>query len=261
MHSKPNLVIRNLQKYYKRFPALGGVSFEVMPGEILALLGPNGAGKTTTLRCISGLLQPSAGEIFVCDVDVLRDPLNAKRQLAYVPEVPAPYDLLTLREQLEFIARAYSLEDASPRIDEILERFDLTGKRNELCVNLSKGMKQKVALATAFIRDPGLILLDEPLIGIDPKAARELKDLVLERAKSGTAFVVSTHMLDTAERLASRMVILNRGVIIAEGSLEQLNALARVKEGATLEEIFLRLTHSELEPEEAEEISKILTPE
>lgn len=236
------LRLDRLSRYFKKLAAVSDLSLSLEAGEIVALLGPNGAGKTTALRCIAGLLQPTSGTIEVAGINVAANPIEAKRSLAYVPEVPAPYDLLTVEEQLQFITRAYGLKSASSEITKLLERFELDGKRREFCVTLSKGMKQKLALACAFVRRPALYLLDEPLIGIDPRGAKELKDLVVERSREGSAIVVSTHMLDTAERLASRMMILDRGRLLAEGSLKDLHEEARLGSVATLEEVFLKLT-------------------
>ncbi len=236
-------------KYYKDFLAVNEVSFEVKSGEILGLLGPNGAGKTTILRSICGIVQPTDGRIVVDGVDISINEEEAKRKLAFVPEVPTPYEMLTVYEHLRFIAMAYdTMDDFEARADELMRRFDLVEKKNELVLSLSKGMKQKLAIACAFIHEAKVILLDEPLIGIDPKGARELKDLIADTKKRGESVLISTHMLDTAERLCDRVIIIRRGEIVAEGSVSELVERAHMGAEASLEDVFLSLT------EEAENV-------
>jgi ABC-2 type transport system ATP-binding protein len=236
------LRIEGLTKLFGALAAVRQVSFRVDGGEIVGLLGPNGAGKTTTLRCVASILQPTAGRILLGGHDLALETEAAKRCLAYVPELPNPYEMLTVMEHLRFVAAAYDTEDELPRAEELLKRLDLWEKRNDLAATLSKGMRQKLACACAFIHRPRLLCFDEPLIGIDPKGVRELKDLLMERRAAGDAVLVSTHMLDTAERLCDRVIIMHRGEVLAEGTVAELHEQARMGASASLEDVFLRLT-------------------
>ena len=238
------LEITGLTKRFGRFEAVRDLTFSVSGGEIVGLLGPNGAGKTTTIRCIASLLRPTAGQVRIGGFDLETHPQDAKRALAYVPEVPNPYEMLTVWEHLRFIAAAYDAEDEMTRAEAVLKRLDLWEKRGELGANLSKGMKQK--LACAFVHRAQVFCFDEPLIGLDPKGARELKEMLRESREAGAAVLVSTHMLDTAERLCDRVIIMDWGAVVEQGTMDDLHA--RVTMGATLEEMFLHLT--ERAPEE-----------
>ena len=242
----PLLQIAGLSKRFGRTEAVRDLTFSVGGGEIVGLLGPNGAGKTTTIRCIASILQPTAGQIRIGGFDLESHAEDAKRCLAYVPEVPSPYEMLTVMEHLRFVAAAYDTEDEMPHAEAVLKRLDLWDKRSELGANLSKGMKQKLACACAFVHRARVFCFDEPLIGLDPKGARELKEMLREARDGGAAVLVSTHMLDTAERLCDRVIIMDRGAVVEQGTMDDLHA--RVTMGATLEEMFLRLT--EREPEE-----------
>ncbi|MHB0912538.1 MAG: ABC transporter ATP-binding protein [Armatimonadota bacterium] len=237
------LEIRDLVKYYGKVCAVDGVGFTVQDGEILGLLGPNGAGKTTILRSVAGILQPTSGRIVVDGHDLAADEDGAKRALAFVPEVPNPFEMLTVYEHLRFVAMAYdTLDKFDERAEQLLDRFDLADKRNDLVLTLSKGQKQKLAVACAFVHEARVILFDEPLIGIDPKGARELKDLMLAARGLGCSILVSTHMLDTAEHLCDRVLIIDNGKKVAEGTLAEINERAQMGESATLEDMFLKLT-------------------
>ncbi len=236
------LRIEGLTKTFSKFYAVNQLSFRVNGGEIVGLLGPNGAGKTTTIRCITSILQPTAGRITLDGHDIVTQTEEAKRCLAYVPEVPNPYDMLTVMEHLRFVAAAYSAEEEMIHAEEILKRLDLWEKRNELGANLSKGMKQKLACACAFIHRPKIYCFDEPLIGIDPKGGRELKNMLQERRAAGDAVLVSTHMLDTAERLCDRVIIMNRGKVVEQGTMDELHERVKIGSNATLEDMFLQLT-------------------
>lgn len=237
------LKVEGLVKYYKRHLAVDSLSFEVGNGEIVGLLGPNGAGKTTILRCVTGIVQMTEGTVEVDGVNLATNEEEVKRRIAFVPEVPTPYELLTVWEHLRFIAMAYQTMDCFEKnVEALLERFDLAEKRNDLVLSLSKGMKQKLAIACAFIHDARVILLDEPLIGIDPKGARELKDMLTGTRDDGGSILISTHMLDTAEHLCDRIIILSRGVVVAEGTLDELHQRAKMGTDASLEDVFLTLT-------------------
>jgi len=237
------LKVTNLTKYYKRKLAVDNVSFEVNDGEIIGLLGPNGAGKTTILRCVTGIIQATEGNIEVDGFTLAEQEEEVKRRIAFVPEVPTPYELLTVTEHLRFIAMAYqTLEHFDERATELMRRFDLYDKRDDLVLSLSKGMKQKLAIACAFIHEARILLLDEPLIGIGPKGVHELKDMIFTAKQDGKSVLISTHMLDTAERLCDRIIILRSGSKVAEGTLEELHQRAKMGEDATLEDVFLTLT-------------------
>ena len=244
------LHIDHLSKSYGDFQAVKGLSLRVDGGEIVGLLGPNGAGKTTTIRCITSVLQPTEGRITVNGHDIVREPEAAKREMAYVPEVPQPYEMLTVWEHLRFTAAVYGVPDAMHSDAEmLLRRLDLWEKRHDLASSLSKGLKQKLACACAFLHRPRFLCFDEPLIGIDPKGARELKNMLSERRDAGDAVLVSTHQLDTAERLCDRVIILNRGRVVAQGTMDELHAArSGADEGETLEDIFLRLTEEDVAP-------------
>jgi ABC-2 type transport system ATP-binding protein len=248
------LEISGLTKRYQGLVALSNLSFCVASGEIVGLLGPNGAGKTTCLRCIAGIIRPGSGHIVVGGCDLSIQEREAKRLLAFVPEQPNPYETLTVYEHLRFIALAYdTMEDFDVRAEKLLSRFDLAEKRNELVGTLSKGMRQKLTIACAFIHRAQLFLFDEPLIGLDPRGARELKALIVDAAKSdGAAVLISTHMLDTAQNLCDRIVILRKGEKVADGALADLRDHANARRDATLEDIFLSLTGEEKESAESQ---------
>lgn len=241
------LEVHNLTKRYRKFTALSDLSFSVAGGEIVGLLGPNGAGKTTSLRCISGIVRPTGGRVLIGGFDLATQEREAKRLLAFVPEQPNPYEMLTVWEHLKFIALAYSITDGfEERAEYLLERFALLPKRNELVATLSKGMRQKLTIACAFLHRARVLLFDEPLIGLDPQGARELRQKIAEAAREdGAAVLVSTHMLDTAQTLCDRVLILRQGTKIAEGTLDDLRGQLQASEDASLEDVFLSLTTEE----------------
>jgi ABC-2 type transport system ATP-binding protein len=240
------LDVRSLSKRYRKFDALSDLSFTVSSGEIVGLLGPNGAGKTTSLRCIAGIVRPTSGSIFINGSDLLAGgeaERDAKRRVAFVPEQPNPYELLTVWEHLKFVALAYeTTEGFDERAADLLVRFDLAAKRDALVGTLSKGMRQKLTIACAFIRHAMVFLFDEPLIGLDPKGARELREQLVAARDAGAAILVSTHMLDTAQTLCDRIIILRQGRMVAEGTLDALRERAQATGFASLEEIFFTLT-------------------
>ncbi len=236
------LEVTNLYKSFRHVRAVDGLSLHVQAGEIVGLLGPNGAGKTTTLRCICGILRPDAGHIVVGGYNLATQEEQAKRLIAFIPEVPNPYELLTVREHIQFTAMCYGTMDVfRTRIEELLNRFELKSKENALVATLSKGMKQKLAVACAFVHEARVFLCDEPLIGIDPRGQHELKSELQRLRDSGCAILVSTHQLDTAERLCDRVIIMQAGRKLAEGTLDELRAQAQMAD-STLEQVFLRLT-------------------
>jgi len=238
------LAVRGLRKVYQR-PAVDGLDLTVRAGEFYALLGPNGAGKTTTLRMVSGLLRPDAGAISIFGIDALKQPTAAKQITAWVSDEPMIYDKLTPLEYLAFVAGLWSIapDAAEKTARELLGWLELMPNADERCEGFSKGMRQKVALAGALVHDPRLIILDEPLTGLDAHAARLVKDVLLERARQGCTVIMTTHILEVAERMAERIGVISQGKLIAEGTLDELRSHAG-SGGTSLEEVFLTLVGS-----------------
>lgn len=236
----PALCLSGLVKSFGR-PAVDGLDLTVRRGELYALLGPNGAGKTTTLRMVTGLLAPDAGHVEVLGIDLARDPAGAKRGMAYLPDDPLLYGKLKPTEYLEFVAGLWGIraQDAEPRARRLLDWLDLTKHAHELTEGFSRGMKQKLALAGALIHEPQLLILDEPLTGLDAAAARQVKDLLVSHVEGGGTVILTTHILEVAERLAQRIGIIRQGRLIAEGTLAELRE--RTQAGS-LEDVFLHLT-------------------
>lgn len=240
------LEVRELCKDYRSGKqwnrAVDHLSFQIHQGEIVGLIGPNGAGKTTALRCIGGIIGPTSGQILINGFDVVEDQSKAKQGLAYVPEVPSLYELLTVEEHLRFVAMCFdTIEEFERRVDELLERYSLSDKRGELVATLSKGMKQKLSIACAMVHRANMFLFDEPLIGIDPEGVAEIKAEFFRQRDAGASILVSTHLLDTAERLCDRILILRKGQKLFEGSMEELRSRSGQSD-ATLERLFLDLT-------------------
>jgi ABC-2 type transport system ATP-binding protein len=229
-----------LSKHFGR-PAVDALDLTVRQGELYALLGPNGAGKTTTLRMVAGLLAPDAGSVEIFGIDLAANPAGAKQKIAYLPDDPMLYAKLKPTEYLEFVAGLWGIEaaDAEPRARRLLDWLDLSKHAHELTEGFSRGMKQKLALAGALIHEPQLLILDEPLTGLDAAAARQVKDLLLEHVRGGGTVVLTTHILEVAERLAQRIGIIEHGRLIAQGTLDELRSQT---EGGTLEDVFLQLT-------------------
>ena len=241
------LELRGLKKRFDR-PAVDGLDLTVRGGEFYALLGPNGAGKTTTLRMVAGLLEPDAGEISIFGVDARRDPVAAKRLVAWVSDEPMIYEKLTPFEYLEFVAGLWSLDAATAEAQAraLFDWLGLAPHAHERCQGFSKGMRQKVALAGALVHDPRLIILDEPLTGLDAGSARQVKEVFAERVRQGVTVIMTTHILEVAERMAERIGVLARGRLIAEGTLDELRRQAG-KAGSSLEEVFLDLVAEQVE--------------
>jgi len=238
-----SIVVEDYQKSYGNFVAVADVSFRVERGQILGLAGPNGAGKTTTLRAIAGIIAPSHGRITVAGYDIATHPVQAKQRLAYVPDDPRLFDRLTVWEHWQFTAAAYGLREWKTLGEQLLERLELVEKRDSLTTDLSRGMKQKVAIGCAYLHQPEAILLDEPLTGLDPRGIRTMKDMIREYAKRGTTFIVSSHLLNLLEDLVDRVLILHRGEVLLHQSLPDLRQRLMSREPPeTLEELFLRLT-------------------
>ena len=249
-----SIEVEDYHKLYGDTVAVQGVSFRIEPGEILGLIGPNGAGKTTTLRALAGILTPTRGRIVISGHDMATDPVAAKQALCYVPDDPKLFDSLTVWEHLRFIASAYRLDPGwTARAEGLLTQFELTEKRGALAAELSRGMRQKVAIACGYLHDPTSILLDEPLTGLDPRGIRTMKRTVQERAANGSAVMVSSHLLSLVEDICTSVLMFHRGRVILSGRLDELAAQAEAEgRRETLEDLFLRLTESEGEPAEAE---------
>jgi ABC-2 type transport system ATP-binding protein len=244
---------RSLVKRYGDKVAVNNVSFEVYGGEVFGFLGPNGAGKTTTIKMIVGLLQPTSGIVKVAGFDVQAQALAAKAASGYVPDTPNLYAKLTGRELLQFVGDLYSLErgQAARRAEELLHMFDLTEAADDTFDSYSHGMQQKTALAVALIHDPKVLILDEPTVGLDPKSARLIKDILRRMADRGAAVMLSTHILEIAERMCDRIGIINKGELVAVGTMDELRQLGQTAQ-SSLEDIFLSLTGGAEEAEMAE---------
>jgi ABC-2 type transport system ATP-binding protein len=240
------LEIRGLQKRFDR-AVVDRLDLAVSPGEFYMLLGPNGAGKTTTLRMVSGLLRPDEGTISVFGIDALADPVGAKRLIGWLSDEPMIYDKLTPTEYLEFVAGLWSVEAeiAERRARDLIGWLGLEKHAHERCEHFSRGMRQKVALAGALVHEPKLIILDEPLTGLDAGSARLVKDVLLERVRAGCAIIMTTHILEIAERMGDRIGVISDGQLIAEGTLRELRS--RMGSGdSTLEEMFLAIVGRDL---------------
>ncbi len=234
------LNIEGLEKNFDR-PVVRGLQLRVKAGEFYALLGPNGAGKTTILRMVAGLLRPEAGSISVFGIDTRKDPIGAKSIIAWVSDEPMVYDRLTPYEYLEFVAGLWGIDarSAQTRATELIDWLGLTPHAHQRCGGFSKGMLQKVALAGALVHDPKLIILDEPLTGLDAGSARQVKQVLLDKVKQGVTVIMTTHILEVAERMAERIGVINHGRLVAEGTLAELRT--QIGRETTLEEIFLDL--------------------
>lgn len=237
------VVLKNVVKSFGNISAVSNVELEIKPGEIFGLLGPNGSGKSTAMKMLLGLVQPDAGTVEVFGVDVKRDPVAVKRQVGYVPESPRLYEFLTGLEYLDFIGDVFGMttEEKKERISEYLKALDLEGREGDMISGYSQGMKQKVALVAALLHKPRLLILDEPLNGLDPKSARIVKDLLHELRTQGVTTLMSTHVLEIAEAICDRIAIMYQGRILALGSMDELRQKASLP-GSGLEDVFLKLT-------------------
>lgn len=231
------LKVSNLTKHFDKVIAVEDMSLEVDAGEVGVLLGPNGAGKSTTIKSVAGLLR-FKGEIEICGYQ--NKSMEAKRIFGYVPETPALYDTLTVSEHLNFIAKAYSLEEYEELLENLLERFDLADKKDKLGKELSKGMQQKVSICCALLIQPKVILLDEPMIGLDPKAIRELKKIFIELREKGCTVLISTHIIDSIEEVWDKVLIMNEGKIVVSRTRKELE-----ESNENLEGLFFEVTGGE----------------
>lgn len=239
------LSTRLLTKRYGSLTAVEDLDLEVGAGELFGFLGPNGAGKTTTIKMLVGLLRPTSGSARVAGVDIMAEPEQAKARIGYVPDAATLYDKLSAREFLEFSGDLYHVERRlrDRRIETLLKLFDLLERGNDFLSGYSRGMRQKVSLAAALLHDPQVLFLDEPTVGLDPQSARQMKDILQDFCKEGKTVFMSTHILEIAERMCTRLAIINRGRLVAMGSLQELRHMVG-QDGQSLEQIFLELTGS-----------------
>lgn len=235
--------VTGLSKTFGTFTAVRDLSFSVRPGEVLGLVGPNGAGKTTTLRAIAGIIPPTTGRVRLAGYDLATEPLAAKRTLAFFTDEPRLFDYLTVRQHLNFVARLYGVADHEKVAQPLLEELEIADRLDSLPGELSRGMKQKLAIACGLLHSPQVLIFDEPLTGLDPLGIRRMKDSILKRARAGAAIILSSHLLHLLEEVCSHVLILKRGEKIADGTLAEIRAqFGNGDSGANLEDVFIRAT-------------------
>jgi len=251
--------VEGLTKLYGEFTAVNELSFSIQPGEVVGLVGPNGAGKTTTLRCLAGIIPPTRGTVRVCGHDLATDALAAKKQLAFFTDEPRLFDYLTVWQHLNFVARIYQVADYENIGKELLEELELANKREALPGELSRGMKQKLAIACGLLHSPRMIFFDEPLTGLDPIGIRRMKNSILKRAREGAAIIISSHLLHLVEEISSRILILKDGKKVIDGTLAEVALKFSGSTGDdSLEEIFFRAT-AEIRPPAAPPVLPVET--
>ncbi len=235
--------VTSLTKRYGTFTAVNGLSFTVRPGEVLGLVGPNGAGKTSTLRCLAGIIPASGGKVRITGHDIAAEPVAAKRALAFFPDEPRLFDYLTVRQHLNFVARIYGVANHAAIAQPLLEELEIAEKADQLPGELSRGMKQKLAIACGLLHAPKVMFFDEPLTGLDPLGIRRMKDSIVKRAREGASVVLSSHLLHLLEEVCSHVLILKKGEKIADGTLAEVSArFSNGEADVSLEEIFIRAT-------------------
>lgn len=235
--------VQGLTKLYGQFVAVNELSFAVRPGEALGLVGPNGAGKTTTLRCLTGIIPPTKGDIRICEQDLVQSPIEAKKQLAFFSDEPRLFDYLTVWQHLVFTARVYQVANFEPLAEQLLSELELTDKKHVLPAELSRGMKQKLGIACGLLHSPRVMYFDEPLTGLDPYGIRRMKDSILRRVREGAAVVISSHLLHLVEEICTHVLILKKGLKVADGTMDEIKQrFLRSSEGNNLEEVFFRAT-------------------
>jgi ABC-2 type transport system ATP-binding protein len=235
--------IAGLSKAYGDVMAVRDLSFSVRQGEVLGLVGPNGAGKTTTLRTMAGIIPPTAGAVFIGGHDIAKEPIQAKRRLAFFSDEPRLFDYLTVNQHLTFVARVYGVADYQQTGQQLLEELEIAGKADKLPVELSRGMKQKLAIACGLLHSPTVMIFDEPLTGLDPLGIRRMKDSILRRARAGAAVVLSSHLLHLLEEVCSHVLILKKGERIAYDTMARVHAqFSNGDPNASLEDVFIRAT-------------------
>ena len=237
------IAVEHFTRTYGSFTAVDDLSLTVGSGEIVGLIGPNGAGKTTTLRSLAGILRPTSGRVRIDGHDIIEDPLEAKRRLAFMPDEPHLFEYLTVDEHLRLVARLYGVTDFARRSAVLIEELELKGKEQSLPGELSRGMRQKVIIACGLVREATTLLFDEPLTGLDPLGIRRMRETIVARGRAGAAILLSSHLLHLVEEICTRVIIVDRGNKIADGTVEELRARADLAEaGSNLEQIFLRVT-------------------
>jgi ABC-2 type transport system ATP-binding protein len=240
--------VEGLEKLYGDFPAVRGLSFRVEPGEVLGLVGPNGAGKTTTIRSIAGIIIPSRGRITIGEHDLAKEAVAAKSVLAFIPDEPHLFDYLTVEEHLRFVGRLYQVADVEQRIPGLLDELELSTRRSALPGELSRGMKQKLAIACGLLHTPRALLLDEPLTGLDPVGIRRMKSTIVRRAEAGAAVILSSHLLHLVEEICTRVLVMSGGRAVAFGTIAEIVASRPALAGRRLEDVFLALIGPDSEP-------------
>ena len=243
--------VHDLTRHYGSFPAVHRISFDVAAGEVLGLVGPNGAGKTTTLRCLSGIIAPTMGTVTIAGHDMQKNPVRAKHALAFIPDEPHLFDHLTVEEHLRFVARLYGVPDAAQRIGPLLEELEIAEKRTALSTELSRGMKQKLAIACGLLHDPSVLVLDEPLTGLDPAGMRRMRTTIASRARAGAAVILSSPLLPLVEELCTKLFVIRKGECVAYGTLDEIVVAHPELAGCSLEDVFLALTGSDAGAEPA----------
>ena len=235
--------VTGLSKVFGTFTAVRDLSFAVRPGEVLGLVGPNGAGKTTTLRAIAGIIPPTTGQVHLAGHDLLAQPTQAKRVLGFFTDEPRLFDYLTVRQHLNFVARLYAVADHEAIAQPLLEELEIADRLDSLPAELSRGMKQKLAIACGLLHSPQVLMFDEPLTGLDPLGIRRMKDSIMKRAKAGAAIILSSHLLHLLEEVCSHVLILKRGEKIADGTIAEIRArFGNGDSNANLEDVFIRAT-------------------
>ncbi|HUJ45024.1 MAG TPA: ABC transporter ATP-binding protein [Opitutaceae bacterium] len=234
--------VSNLTKCYGDFTAVRDLSFGVQPGEVMGLVGPNGAGKTTTLRCCTGVIPPTRGAVRISGVDLAADPVAAKRHLAFFPDEPRLFDHLTVWQHLVFVARLYGVADFAARAQPLLADLEMADKRELLPGELSRGMKQKLAIACGLLHSPRVVFFDEPLTGLDPAGIRRMKDTMRRLGRGGAAVIISSHLLSLLEEVCTHVLILKQGEKVADGSLDEVRRRFAEQPDASLEDVFFKAT-------------------
>jgi ABC-2 type transport system ATP-binding protein len=235
--------VEHFGRVYGAFTAVDDLSFDVAAGEIVGLIGPNGAGKTTTLRSLAGILRPTSGHLRIDGHEIVADPLEAKRRLAFMPDEPHLFEYLTVEEHLRLVGRLYNVEDFERRVRPMIEELELAGKERSLPGELSRGMRQKVVIACGLVRNATTLLFDEPLTGLDPIGIRRMRNTIVARARAGAAILLSSHLLHLVEEVCSRVIIMDRGRKVADGTFAELASRADLATtGSNLEQIFLHVT-------------------
>jgi ABC-2 type transport system ATP-binding protein len=240
------IAVQDLTRTYGAAVAVDRLSFDVAAGEIVGLIGPNGAGKTTTLRTLAGILRPTAGSVRIDGFDIGADSaaaIEAKRRLAFMPDEPHLFEYLTVEEHLRLVARLYHVDDFEARARSLVAELELNGKERSLPGELSRGMRQKVVIACGLVRQPSVLLFDEPLTGLDPRGIRSMRETIVERGRAGAAILLSSHLLHLVEEVCTRVIIMDRGKKVADGTVADLASRADLAEaGSNLEQIFLHVT-------------------